>query len=196
MPATPALPLTLEPPHAADADLARRCARGDDEAFRELYVRHAELVFNLCLRLAGEREAAADLAQEVFLRVYRHVGRFRGGSTLRTWIYRVAVNHCRSRLARRRPEVSLEARREREPVEPVAPGPDPEAVAAGAELDRRLERALATLPPAFREAVVLRDLEGLTYEEIAEVLRLPSGTVRSRIARGREALRLALEATR
>ncbi len=189
--------LALGTGRMADLDLARRCASGDEAAFRELHSRHADLVFNLCLRLTGNRDTAADLTQEVFMRIHRHLGKFRGGSSLRTWIYRVTVNHCRGRLSRRRrPEVSLDSRLLEPGGEPAAAEPDPEARAASAQFERRLLAALIDLPIAFREAVVLRDVEGLGYEEIAQVLSIPIGTVRSRIARGRETLRSALEGLR
>jgi RNA polymerase sigma-70 factor (ECF subfamily) len=187
------VPVPLERTANADLELARRHLAGDETAFEEVYRRHSELVYNLCRRLAPSAPDALDLAQDVFLRIHRHLGRFGGRSTLKTWIYRVAVNQCRSRLGRRRP-----------PTEPLddrfgrddrwaAPGPDPEQRAAHAEQGRRVEAALARVPMRFRSAVVLRDVEGLSYEEIAGILGVPPGTVRSRIARGREALRIALE---
>lgn len=179
----------LSSPLAADLELARRHAAGDASAFDEVYRRHAGLVFNLCWRLVGEREEALDLAQEVFLRVHRHLGGFGGRASLRTWIYRVTVNSCRSRLSRKRPVLRPLEDLTGPGREPAEPGPDPEVRASGAELERHLAAALEGLPIAFREAVVLRDVEGLAYDEIAEVLKVPVGTVRSRIARGREALR-------
>jgi len=174
-----------------ERSLVERHRYGDPGAFEEIYERFGEMVFNLALRLAGDREEAADLTQETFLRVYRHLGKFGGRSTLKTWVYRVALNHCRSRLARRRPPARpIEAEDGR--FEPVDPARGPEARALAGDAGRRVTSALAALPPAFREAVVLRDLEGLTYEEIAEVLGMRIGTVRSRIARGRDALRRLL----
>lgn len=175
--------------------LAERHCWGDASAFEEVYRQHAEMVFNLALRLAGDPDRAADLAQEVFLRVYRHLGKFRGRSSIRTWIYRVTVNHCRSHLARRPPPIrSLDSEGERcERVADPRRGPEERAIARDA--GRILEAALAELPVPFREAVVLRDLEGLAYEEIAEVLGTRVGTVRSRIARGRRALREVLTRT-
>ena len=187
------LPIALEAPFQADAELARRHAVGDPAAFEEIYARYSGLVFNLCWRLATDREDALDLAQEVFLRLHRHVGRFRGGSTLRTWVYRVTLNHCRSRFARRRPATEPLPEPAEGGRELAASGPDPEQIAAGAELEHRLETALGELPLAFREAVVLRDVEGLGYDEIAEVLGVPVGTVRSRIFRGREAIDKRIE---
>jgi RNA polymerase sigma-70 factor (ECF subfamily) len=186
------VPVPLERTADADLELARRHLAGDETAFEEVYRRHSELVYNLCRRLAPSAADALDLAQDVFLRIHRHLGRFAGRSTLKTWIYRVAVNQCRSRLGRRLPPTEpLEDRLGRGDRWP-APGPDPEQDAARAEQGRRLEEALARVPMRFRAAVVLRDVEGLSYEEIAGILGVPSGTVRSRIARGREALRIAL----
>lgn len=168
-----------------ERSLVERHRWGDAAAFEEIYRRYGEMVFNLAVRLAGEREEAADLTQEVFLRVYRHLGRFRGRSSLKTWIYRVALNHCRSRLGRRRPVEPLDT----PGAEPVDPARGPESRALAGDAERRVAAALAGLAPMFREAVVLRDLEGLAYQEIAEVLGVRVGTVRSRIARGREQLR-------
>ena len=177
-----------------DRELVERHRLGDRDAFAEVYREHEETVYNLALRLSGDPFDAGDLTQEVFLRVFRHLGSFRGGSALRTWIFRVALNHCRSRLGRRRPP----ARSLDDPDEPAAreladPAPGPEAAALAHDAARQVEAALATLPFPFREAVVLRDIEGLAYEEIAELVGTRIGTVRSRIARGRERLRQALE---
>lgn len=174
--------------------LAERHRWGDTTAFDEVYRGHAEMVYNLALRLSGDPDRAADLSQEVFLRIYRHLGKFRGRSSMKTWVYRVTVNHCRSRLARRRlPTRSLDG-----PDDALDRVPDPrrgpEERAMAGDAGRVLEAALAELPVPFREAVVLRDLEGLAYEEIAEVVGTRIGTVRSRISRGRQALRDALKA--
>lgn len=186
------LSLPLDGAGSADLDLAQRHAAGDPSAFEIVYARYSSLVFALCQRLAGDPDRALDLAQEVFLRIDRHLGRFHGRSSLKTWIYRVTVNHCRSALARKRPEISLESGLLDRGHEPRTLEPGPEQLAVGAQIQRRLERALAEIPLAFREAVVLRDVEGLSYDEIADVLAVPRGTVRSRIARGREAVRAAL----
>jgi RNA polymerase sigma-70 factor (ECF subfamily) len=193
--ATEAWTLGFEDSRAVERELVDRHRHGDTAAFEEVYARHSGLVYNLCLRLCGNAETAADLAQETFLRVHRHLGRFRGGAALRTWIFRVAVNVCRSRLARSpQPTESLEDALARD--EPRSRERDPEESAAAAELGRRIVAALGEVPMPYRIAVVLRDVQGLGYEEIATVLRIPAGTVRSRIARGREALRGRLEADR
>jgi RNA polymerase sigma-70 factor (ECF subfamily) len=184
----------LAPPLTAtrDWDLADRHRYGDESAFRELYDRFAPMVYNLCLRLSGDPSRAQDLSQEVFLRVFKGLPRYRGGSSLKTWIYSIALNHCRGRLGRRGLELTdwNEEDWSRGPADP-ARGPEGDLLARDGE--RRVAAALLTLPVRFREAVVLRDLEGLSYEEIAAVLRVRTGTVRSRIARGRERLRHLLE---
>jgi RNA polymerase sigma-70 factor (ECF subfamily) len=182
---------TTVPAIESDLEVLGRHLAGDERAFAELYRRFGGLVFNLAWRLSGDREEAADLTQEIFLRLFRHLPRFRGDSQLRTWVYRVALNHCRSRWARRRlatvPLASCAG------IEALATREDgPERQALLAEEHRRLAAALAALPRRFRVAVVLRDVQGLAYDEIAEVLALPPGTVRSRIARGREQLRRLL----
>ena len=185
--------------HDLDLELVDRHRFGDARAFDEIYYRYAQMVYNLALRLCGDSELAADLTQEIFLRVFRYIGQFRGHSSLKTWIFRIAVNHCRSSLGRRHLLTQPFAD---EPGEGGVLGlnlPDPsrgpEELAVAADDTRRVAAGLSLLPPKFREAVVLRDLEGLSYDEIAEVLGVRIGTVRSRIARGREQLRAHLEAS-
>ena len=179
---------------ALDVELVERHRCGDLHAFDEVYDRFGEMVFNLALRLAGNREEAADLTQEIFLRIYRHLGGFGGRSTLKTWVFRIAVNHCRDRLSRHHPVMqSIDADVEEGGIPLADPARGPEELAVAADEGRRVMAGLARIPQVFREAVVLRDLEGLSYEEIAEVLGVRVGTVRSRIARGREQLRLLLE---
>ncbi len=179
---------------ALDVELVERHRCGDLQAFDEVYERFSEMVYNLAVRLSGNRDEAADLTQEIFLRIYRHLGSFGGRSTLKTWVFRIAVNHCRDRLSRHVPLMqSIDDGVEEEGMPIADPARGPEELAVAADEGRRVSRGLARLPQVFREAVVLRDLEGLSYEEIAEVLGVRVGTVRSRIARGREQLRLLLE---
>lgn len=175
----------------SDRDLVDRHRYGDPAAFEEIYRRFEEMVYNLALRMSGDPEEAADLMQEIFLRVFRHLGKFRAQSSLKTWIYRVALNHCRSRLARRRQRPLPLEQEVEERIRDPERSPEEKAMAGDAE--RLVSRALTQVKPAFREAVILRDLEGLSYQEIARVLRVRVGTVRSRIARGREQLRQLLE---
>jgi RNA polymerase sigma-70 factor (ECF subfamily) len=177
-----------------DLTLVERHRRGDPSAFEEIFRRYERMVFNLAFRLSGNREEAADLSQDVFLRVYRHVGRFKGRSSLKTWIYRVAVNCCRSRAARRRPATQAlpeAAEQVLEQLQDETTSPERRALARDA--GRQLAAALRRVQRPYREAVVLRDVEGMSYGEIAAVLGVRLGTVRSRIARGREQLRRIVE---
>lgn len=177
-----------------DLDLATRHRYGDPEAFNQVYRDYAPMVFNLAFRMAGSDERAQDFSQEIFLRIYRHLARFSGRSTLKTWIYRVAINYCRSRLSRRRFFFQpLTEEKDQGAVQLPDGNRGPEDLALAHDARRQVSDALAEVKAPFREAVVLRDLEGLSYEEIAEVLKVRIGTVRSRIARGREQLRTILE---
>jgi len=183
-----------------EVSLARLRAR-DEAAFEELVGRHEREIFQLARRLLGDREEALDATQEVFLRVYRGLPRFRADASLRTWIWGIALNVCRSRLAsaarrlqqRLAPLETVDAEGEESPLPLPDPAPGPEQAAYGAELRDALELALASLTPEHREAVVLRDVQGLEYEEMAAVLGCPLGTVKSRLGRARAALRQALE---
>lgn len=155
------------------------------------------MVVQLAINLLGDRDEALDLSQEVFLRVFRTIHRFRGHSSLRTWIYRIAVNQARNRhrFWRRRhraDQVSLDAHvaAHGDVISGDLPGPD--RVLAQKELARRLNRALAHLPFDQRTAIVLREIDGLSYDEIAYSLGLAVGTVKSRLMRARRALRVEL----
>lgn len=184
----------VHPDVALDVALVERHRAGDLQAFDEVYERFGEMVYNLAVRLAGNREEAADLTQEIFLRIFRHLGSFGGRSTLKTWVFRIAINHCRDRLSRRHPAMqSIDVENGEGGVALADPARGPEALAVAADEGRRVAAGLTRIPPVFREAVVLRDLEGLSYDEIAEVLGVRVGTVRSRIARGRDQLRILLE---
>jgi RNA polymerase sigma-70 factor (ECF subfamily) len=179
-----------------DLELVERHRYGDQAAFEQIYRRHAEMVFNLAIRMTGDPEEAADVSQETFLRVHRYCARFRGQSSLKTWIYRVTVNCCRSRFRRNqtwRTRILSGSLERVEQVPDTRRGPEDRTVAR--DRGEAVMRALQRLPSPFREAVVLRDLEGLTYEEVARVLGIRIGTVRSRIARGRDRLRTLLESS-
>lgn len=180
-----------------EASLVQRCAAGDEAACAELVSEHQRMVVQLAINLLGDRDEALDLSQDVFLRVFRTIHRFRGHSTLRTWIYRIAVNQARNRhrFWRRRhraDQVSLDAHVavHGDVISDDLPGPD--RVLAQKELARRLDRALARLPFDQRTAIVLREIDGLSYDEIAYSLGLAVGTVKSRLMRARRALRLEL----
>ncbi len=178
----------------AEADVRLLRAReGDLAAFNELVLEHQALVFNLCLRMLGGRQAAEDAAQEAFFAAWRGLGGLRGDA-FRSWLLRIAANLCRDELRRRgrRPAASLETALEEGVPEPADAEPPPESHALDAELRRRIAAALTRLPEDQRLAVVLADVEGLDYTEIGSVMRTSLGTVKSRIARGRARLRQLL----
>ena len=159
------------------------------------------MVFQLAVNLLGDRDDALDLCQDVFLSVFRTIHRFRGQSSLRTWIYRIAVNQAsnRHRLGRRRQrgnQVSLDAHLALHGDFLAAAASTPDRLLAQKELAARLQHALDQLPFDQRTAIVLREVDGLSYEEIAFSLRVALGTVQSRLTRARQALRLALEEDR
>lgn len=177
-----------------DRDLVTRHLYGDPEAFDEVYERFGGLVFQIARRMSGDTATAEDLSQEIFLRIYKYLERFKGKSSLKTWVYSVSINCCRSRLSRRsrRGGVFVDVEEERFDEMPST-GESTDARLARREAQEVLARALAQLPLAFREAVILRDISDLSYEEIAAVLGLRIGTVRSRIARGRNRLRTLID---
>ena len=182
----------------ADQRLISGLQAGDEQAYEQLIERFQLPVYNLAFRLLNDPSDASDVVQEVFLKVFRNVGQFRGDSTLRTWIYRIAVNeaHNHHRWLTRHcgREVAIERASERPFC--LESAPDPGRSPFDCTLDREnrtlIEEALGRINPDFRTAVVLRDIENLSYEEIAEILQLSMGTVKSRILRGREALRREL----
>ncbi len=178
-----------------DLDLIARARQGDLAAFNTLVERYQTGVYNLCLRMLGAPAPAEDAAQEAFISAYRSLGRFRGGS-FRAWLFRIAANACYDELRRRkaRPAASLDraAEDDERPLEPADTAPSMEERAANAELRRALQDALAQLPEEQRLAIVLCDVQGFDYAEIAETMRISPGTVKSRISRARGRLRAIL----
>jgi RNA polymerase sigma-70 factor (ECF subfamily) len=178
-----------------EADLIARSRKGDLAAFNVLVEHYQKGVYNLCLRLLGNAQAAEDTTQDAFIAAYRRLDSFRGGS-FRSWLFRIAVNasYDELRSRRSRPSVSID--------EPAVGGertfdvadkmPLPADRAEQAELRRAIDEALARLPQEQRLAIVLCDVEGMDYAEIALVMRCSLGTVKSRIARGRARLRVLL----
>jgi len=171
------------------------------QAFDELMARYENRVYNLAYRLLGDTEDAYDIAQETFLRIYRAMSRFRGHSTLHTWIHRIVVNLCLDEMKkrRRRPRIVQEALPDEEgphnslieriPDETA----DPEAWTLSRERQLIVRQAIDSLPAHHRVVLVLFDLEGLAYQEIAEVLQINIGTVKSRLNRARLALKEKME---
>ncbi len=168
--------------------------RGDTAAFDDLVIRYQDRVFNMSYRMLGNREDAMDVSQEVFVTVFRSIGRFQERARFGTWLYRITVNRCRDELRRRgsvkhtRP-ASLSAG-DTDPAAGVGAGPVEQASAR--ELQALLKRAIAELPEDVREVMLLRDTEDLAYEEIAAIVEVPVGTVRSRLNRARTLLKQRL----
>jgi RNA polymerase sigma-70 factor (ECF subfamily) len=175
---------------AADLELARRCRQGETGAFEELYRAHAGRLFTLVLRMSGSHDAAEDLLQEVFLHAHRKLGTFRGDSSLGTWLYRLAVNHCLDHLRGRQARMSraTDSLDRDDAAEPAAPAP-----AVPAAIDRLdLERAIAQLPDGCRTAFVLHDVEGFEHHEVASLLGISEGTSKSQVHKARMKLRVLL----
>ena len=179
-----------------DFRLVEALRGGEEQAYEELLTRFQQPVYALALRLLDDPAGASDVVQEVFLKVFRSIASFRGQSTLKTWIYRITVNEAHNArrwfFRHRRREVDLDSSpddtrdwKENIPDESRTPFDQ----AFGSEQRRMVEAAIEKINPIFREAVVLRDISDLSYEDIAEILGVSLGTVKSRIRRGREALR-------
>ena len=185
----------------ADAEFIEKLKTGDAEAFDMLVTRYTSDIYSLLFRLTQNVEEAQDLTQETFLRALKAVKNFRGEADLKTWLYRIAVNESRNRFRwwkrrNRDKTVSLDAEdaTETSPYEKISGSSvNPESETLRRERQTALRDALSRLSVNFREAVVLRDIEGLSYEEVAAALETNVGTVKSRIARGREELRKMLE---
>jgi RNA polymerase sigma-70 factor, ECF subfamily len=178
-----------------EAALIERCAAGDETACADLVSAHQRMVYNLALHLLGDRDEALDLSQEVFLRVFRTLASFRGQSALRTWIYRIVVNQARNRQRfwRRRhraDQVSLDEHLQQfGDLESKNDPSTPDRMLARKETAARIWSALDHLPFDQRTALVLREIDGLRYDEIAFSLGIAVGTVKSRLTRARQALR-------
>ena len=168
---------------AQDAQLLARVVSGDHEAFSQIMKNHEDRVFSVCLRIMGNREQALDATQDTFLTAFRKAEQFKGNSALGTWIYRIAVNTCYDQLRRQN----------RRRTDPIPEHLDPIDYSAEEEVDSaalrpEIAQALAAIPPDFRAAVVLSDIEGIGLPEVAVILGVPVGTVKSRVFRGRRLL--------
>jgi RNA polymerase sigma-70 factor (ECF subfamily) len=198
------LPWTRRPPHntmteQADADalLVDRAKRGEVSAFEMLVVKYQRRIERLVGRMVRDADLVQDIAQETFIRAYRALPQFRGDSAFYTWLYRIAVNTAKKALVERKRDplvsesslVSTDEGEEPSRVEnELSDGETPEALLASKEIAATVNAAIDALSEDLRQAIVLREIEGLSYEEIADVMNCPIGTVRSRIFRAREAI--------
>jgi RNA polymerase sigma-70 factor, ECF subfamily len=175
-----------------DVSLVARCLRGDETAWEDLLRTHSRRVYGLCFRFTNSGQEAQDLTQEVFLRVFRTLKTFRSTEgSFTTWLARVTRNLLIDHYRRTRQERATDSIEEQLPIieeESAAASPRPDQSLAGREASEILQAALQTLSPDLREAVILRDLQEMEYREIADVLQIPEGTVKSRINRGRAEL--------
>lgn len=186
----------------SDEELVERTKAGDAAAFEILVTRYQKAVFNLAYRYTGNREDASDLAQEIFLRAFQSVSGFRQEATFRTWLYQIAINLCRDDRRRRsgRVSVSLDEVISTDQGEMDRDLEDwsrsPETIVQRRLDSEAIQKLLDELPREYRLAVILRDIEGFTYDEMAVILRCSKGTVRSRLSRGRRLLQKKITANR
>jgi len=184
-----------------ERSLLRRLRDRDERAFRELLELHRDRVYNITFRMLGNRAEAEDVAQEVFISVFKTIDQFREESKFSTWLYRVAVNHCKNRIKYRARRYDR-AHEELDEMSHQANGAvvgaparaaQPDRALEGAQLERLLQEAISNLDDDHRIVVVLRDVEDLSIEEICDITGLPDGTVKSRLHRARLALRKKLQ---
>ena len=173
-----------------DELLLRRACKGDVQAFEELMQSHESRIYAIALRMMGNREDAQDCAQEAMVRIYRAMGSFKGQSALATWIYRITMNTCLDELRRRkaRKVTSLDSLVDNG-WSPTDTGDTPEEHGLRVEKQNALNQAIQSLPDDMRAAIILRDVKGYSYDEIASILDANVGTIKSRISRGRDKLR-------
>jgi len=192
-------------PTESEQELIARCLDGDLEAFDRLVAMHQTLIFNLAYRMTASREDAADLTQEAFIRAYHALPRFRGGSAFSTWLYRIATNVCLDHIKKCRRQwsktvpayIQTADEDELNVLEEVGDSSmDPKEVLERRERQEAVQRAIATLPEHQRAVLVLYDIQGQSYEEVAQILGISIGTVKSRLNRARLALKNRLEAIR
>lgn len=182
--------------------LLERAKAGDIAAFEQLIESYQKKIFNIALRMLGNYDDAGDLSQEVLIRIYKSIGSFKEQSSFSTWIYRITTNVCLDEIRKRKnrkiisldEEIRLEDGEMKRQIE--SDEPSPEETAEAKDLKKIVNDAIGKLSEEHRIVIVLRDLQGLSYEEIAEVLKCPEGTVKSRINRGRQALKNILASKR
>lgn len=180
----------------SDKELIKRFRNNDESAFEELVLRYQKKVYNTVLRMLSNLDDASDITQEIFIKVYQNLEKFKGQSSFSTWLFSIAGNHCRDELRKRQKELKrssfdsiAEERKETEKVSDNNSNYQPEESSIKNEQFRDIEIALSKLSIEYREPLVLRDIQGFTYDEISKILDLPAGTVKSRLSRARRKLR-------
>ena len=174
-----------------DAECVRRVQQGDTDSFEVLVRRHEKAIFNLVYRLLGNYDEAAEVAQEVFLSAFRSIHQFRGEANFSTWLYRIGLNHASTR--RKSLQTSQQRHIPLDGTEVIADGAvDPAKSVEHKEIQQRVQQALNSLDPEDARIVLLRDLQDIPYEDVAQMLDIPVGTVKSRLHRARQALKTSL----
>lgn len=184
--------LERDNPATEDADLIRGFLNGSERDFDSLVIRYKDMIFNLCLNITGDYDEAVDCSQEVFIKMYRNLGKFGFRSALSTWLYSIALNTCRNRLSSpyRKRNVTIDGF---ENLHRANESSEPEFLFERSEGERAVRNAIAKLPEEERILIIMRDLEDRSYEEITEITGIKTGTVKSRISRGRHRLRGLLQ---
>jgi RNA polymerase sigma-70 factor (ECF subfamily) len=185
-----------------DEEFVSLCQKGDVDAFEVLVYRHQKRMFNLAYRMIGDYEEAANLVQDAFLAAYRSLKSFKGKSRFSTWLYSILINHCKNRLKQLRVQRLHEAFSLNEPllspegqIQSDPPSNDPSALEdlETKDIQEKVQGCIGRLDSPFQEVLILRDIQGFSYEEIGEMLNLPEGTIKSRLFRAREALKDCLK---
>lgn len=181
----------MVPDAISDGECVQRLQNGDTDAFEILVRRHQKTIFNLVYRMLGDYDEAAEIAQEAFLSAYRSIAQFRGDANFSTWLYRIAINHASTRR-----KSLAKANQRRAPLDNTDPvdhrHPDPADAVAQREIQFRVQSALNTLDPDEATIILLRDMQDVPYEEVARMLDVPVGTVKSRLHRARQTLKAKL----
>lgn len=181
----------VKPTEDADAELLARCRRGDEEAFDMLVLRHQQRAFNVAYQLLRNREDATEVAQDAFVGIYRNLDRFRGECEFTTWLHQIVMNLARNRYRwwKRRGRQQAVALDDPQTAQIAGATTAPDAAAVQNEFVERLSAQMAALPAEFREVLLLRNVENMSYHQMAIALECPVGTIKSRLARARDTLR-------
>lgn len=189
--------MNIDYKNTSDEELVKLYVAGDTLALQELFNRYEKMVFNTAYRMLMNRNEAMDIVQDVFVLVLRKASTFKGESKFTTWLYRVTINCCKDMQRKRKRDISIDEPTEEgyQPLEDTLKSKEtpPPEIAESAELQRTVREAIFSLPPKFKEIIILYDIEGLSYQEISDVLGIKMGTVKSRLNRARASLADALE---
>ncbi len=192
----------VQTPAEDDSRLVLSCQKGEVDAFEALVEKYQKKMLNVAYRMIGDYDEACEVVQDAFLSAYRSIKKFRGEARFSTWLYSIVLNHSRNRMKQMKSRATREvysidapAETEEGPLrmDPPDPGPSIPEQMEKKEVDARVQGCISRLDPEYREVLVLRDIQGFSYEEIRDILKIPDGTVKSRLFRGRDALKECLK---